>query len=845
MEKMRLTDLETKEFFIQAFKNKLLVPILGSGFSGGMRARKNNTVPTGYNLKEHMISEIEKVKPELTKSTIAKQSFSWIAERFFKYVFSSQVNIVCDYFFNFYTGIKFIHNNKFRFLNSINWPYVYTLNIDTTIENSNDQWEVFYPNCDFFDKSVFDKKKLYKIHGDINQFLKTKNKDDLIFSESQYLLSLDTNYTFHNLLASDCAGKNLLYIGCSLDDELDIHYSVLSDLNKNKAPLLTRRIYVTSEDIEKDYVKQENLQSFNISHYIQLENVEDYELFYEFITNCYELSLLETDNEINRYEITNIPILNKDREKNLTFLISSFNTNQILQKPYYYITRDTAKQLRLSLEHINVFIGRRFSGKTMLAFNIIDYYKDRKIYYVKSDDSISDKLIISLLNEKNSVIIFDSNSISEEQIYFLSREYSKVKNRTSYVCIFFNSYDEISNIISYRTDIYEQAEPLIKGYLSDDELNNLNEKINEIVILAFDPKLTILDNTLRIASKSDSKYLCEYEISSLNELILLVWLAVHKKIYFEELVNLNLLNSYRDTVNKYSPIIQIETNVVGEKYEHSALKIVCNAPLALLHIISIYAYPLESELGKAIRITRLQKICEAIYQILLRENSQTMKSKIKAFLMFDVLNDIFSRQYAEHNISILSKDEINFSGLYYGAASVIQAIYDDENIKNLQKDEPNYWLQKAKSLYMLNSYKDGAIKKLEEALLWAQKAEADSETKINNGENKFFRTLSNSVIQVAMIYGKLSYKYYYKDTGINSHAVHYYYKGLLDSNNSQAAQSLINRSKGTKDLDGIIKHIRNGDCPLLDSVILEAEYLCNLPKYSKGINIRLNKSRNI
>ncbi|MHB8126161.1 MAG: hypothetical protein ACYDEJ_11060 [Desulfitobacteriaceae bacterium] len=45
-----------------------------------MRARKNNTVPTGYNLKEHMISEIEKVKPELAKSTIDKQSFSWIAE---------------------------------------------------------------------------------------------------------------------------------------------------------------------------------------------------------------------------------------------------------------------------------------------------------------------------------------------------------------------------------------------------------------------------------------------------------------------------------------------------------------------------------------------------------------------------------------------------------------------------------------------------------------------------------------------------------------------------------------------------------------------------------------------
>ena len=302
MEKMLISSEETRDFFIQAFKTNKLVPILGAGFSCGMPARKRNYIPTGKQLKEYMIKVICNERKDFNETMLKGKNFSWISERFFK----CDIDEIADYFFDNFTGIKFIGVNKRKFLNEISWPYVYTLNVDTAIESSDNDWEVFYPNCDFINKSVYDKKKLYKVHGDINHFCKTKNIDDLIFSETQYIKSLEANSIFHDMLAADCNGKNLLYIGCSLEDEIDIKYSVISDSNRNKNPVSARRIYVTAEDIESDPIKIEDLESFQITHYIKLDKNEDYEMFYEFVTNCYNESLKEAKNPNDYYEVKKI-----------------------------------------------------------------------------------------------------------------------------------------------------------------------------------------------------------------------------------------------------------------------------------------------------------------------------------------------------------------------------------------------------------------------------------------------------------------------------------------------------------------------------------------------------------
>lgn len=828
MEKMLISSEETRDFFIQAFKTNKLVPILGAGFSCGMPARKRNYIPTGKQLKEYMIKVICNERKDFNETMLKEKNFSWISERFFK----CDIDEIADYFFDNFTGIKFIGVNKRKFLNEVSWPYVYTLNVDTAIESSDNDWEVFYPNCDFINKSVYDKKKLYKVHGDINHFCKTKNIDDLIFSETQYIKSLEANSIFHDMLAADCNGKNLLYIGCSLEDEIDIKYSVISDSNRNKNPVSARRIYVTAEDIESDPIKIEDLESFQITHYIELDKNEDYEMFYEFVTNCYNESLKEAKNPNDYYEVKKIEILDGNRELNLQYLINSMQESQLL-KPHYFFEKSGFDLGKLNTQKINVFVGRRFSGKTLFAYNILDHFEDRKKYFISSKETIADENLISLLNEHNILIVFDANSITEEQLTLICKTYREQKSKTNIVCILMNSFDDIVNVISYYSDELEIKDLSFKGYLTEEENKQISSKLNDMGILAFNKKQTILDNTLRIANKLNRNYLDKYTVEDKNELVLLIWIAVNKKAYLEEIISLGLYRSYGKTVEKFSPILEIERNHIGENYEHSSIKIICNAPIALLQILNSYAYPINTEIGSVIKKQHFDGVCSAIYHILMSYEKRDA-DKVKKFLMFDILNDIFSRQYSKENIEKLLRENHDEKKLY-GAAALIQAIYENDEIQKLKSGEPNYWLQRAKSLYILNSGKKGRTERLEEGIEWAKVAEGDSETLISNGKSKYYRTLSNAIVQIAMLYGKLAYKLYYKDKVINTQAINYYYKGLSDGNNLQAAKSLIASSRGTNDFNNLLNHVKKDVTCISPDAVDEAEFLCNIPEYSNGI----------
>lgn len=52
MEKLDIALKETKDFFVRAFRERDLIPILGSGFSCGMQARGTAKVPSGSKLKK-------------------------------------------------------------------------------------------------------------------------------------------------------------------------------------------------------------------------------------------------------------------------------------------------------------------------------------------------------------------------------------------------------------------------------------------------------------------------------------------------------------------------------------------------------------------------------------------------------------------------------------------------------------------------------------------------------------------------------------------------------------------------------------------------------------------------
>lgn len=821
MEELRIDDV-TKNFFVTAFKDGNIVPILGAGFTVGMSARGSNTVPGGEQLKKYMVKQIVKIQPGISEEELMEEAFSSVADLFESTCRDIKRMGISSYFYEHFTGVKIKENSKLKFLNSIDWEYMYTLNIDTGIENSNrERWEVFYPNKDFDEQITFGgKKKLYKIHGDVNQFIKSLDYDEMILTESQYIKSLDKNKKFHDMLASDCENKNVLYIGCSLDDEIDIRYSVLSDKNRNFSEKETYRIYVTAERLSE--LKKRKLEGFNISHYIQLQSTSDYELFYEFLSNCYQESLLGRKSVIDELEYQRPEMMNANIKENIRYLADIKKDKEKL--PYYYFEREILNTLDFSSEKINVIAGRRFSGKTMLAYNVLEHFQNYRRYFVIGQESIDMQTIHKLMELKNALIVFDSDSIDDRNFMEIFNSFS-AKNK-NIVCVFINSYDDVFNVVSYHgEEINQPISHVLNGKMSHLDTEMINRKLDNIGISQFNEKDIILDNTLRIANVYKENIVSSYIITEREELVVIIWLLAQNRMYFEEIVTLGLCNQYKKIVRKFMPFLQEEKCKRSESRKHSASKIVCNGKLGLLQILNSYAYPPENMMGKAIIKQRHRDICDSIYHIIY-SFSKTEQDVVKKFTMFDTLNDIFSRKYSWESIDFVESSG-NSGKKSNGAARLIQMIYSDDNIKQLKASDPNYWLQRAKSIY-ITYRKKRDLPILHEGIDWAIKAEQDSKIKVQQGEKQYDRTMSNAIIQTAMLLGRVAKLNNYNVIEDNNRAIEYYYRDLSDSNNVMAAKSLISHSKGTEDFNNLIKHLVENWEQVDQEWIEESNYLIKI-----------------
>lgn len=79
MEELKIGLNATKDFFIHAFKEETLVPILGSGFTRGVKTRRGGSVPSGTDLKDAMIDKIS-LKKKINRNELESESFSSISE---------------------------------------------------------------------------------------------------------------------------------------------------------------------------------------------------------------------------------------------------------------------------------------------------------------------------------------------------------------------------------------------------------------------------------------------------------------------------------------------------------------------------------------------------------------------------------------------------------------------------------------------------------------------------------------------------------------------------------------------------------------------------------------------
>lgn len=88
-----------------------------------------------------------------------------------------------------------------------------------------------------------------------------------------------------------------------------------------------------------------------------------------------------------------------------------------------------------------------------------------------------------------------------------------------------------------------------------------------------------------------------------------------------------------------------------------------------------------------------------------------------------------------------------------------------------------------------------------------KKSEKDSRTRIDNGETKYYRTESNAIMQIAMLYGRLAKLQGYNNKTVNKSALEYYCKVFSDANNIGATRTLLHHSRGTDDFTKFVNRL--------------------------------------
>lgn len=163
---------EVKEKFLNYFKNRNIIPIIGAGFTQGSSSDRG-IVPDAEGCKNHMLKLIRKSDADLADE-LRNDNLSEVSS-YFK---NLDITVRRKFFREYFTKVKLSQSKK-KFL-SIDWWYVYTLNIDDAIERNSMFSNVININRKFTITKEY--KYVKKLHGDVDDFNKYDDSE-IIFTD--------------------------------------------------------------------------------------------------------------------------------------------------------------------------------------------------------------------------------------------------------------------------------------------------------------------------------------------------------------------------------------------------------------------------------------------------------------------------------------------------------------------------------------------------------------------------------------------------------------------------------------------------------------------------------------
>ena len=664
----------------QLLLEERLIPIFGAGFSKSSPSL-SGFVPDGQECTKLMKALIQKYIPDIDESLLATYNFNDTAKRFKKSVphFIPEF-IYLEFFKNNFTEVK-LSPTKINFL-QLPWSFAFTINIDDGIENTN-LFNPILPYQNARKNYSNHKHSLFKLHGDAKYELKYKQENNIIFDSDQYTQSLNdpNNQTMRECFSNAYKEFNLLFIGCSLTNEPDIKF-IYNSIAKER--LNTMGIVLRTQKLTR--FEEDDLEEYGITDIIL---VKDYDLFYTDFFNM--VSTSTTEQKAHSYPFIN-PILKNIEDNDLRYFCGyrCFNEHEnTFYKPNLIIDRDSLFELENSLKSFNiVFIeGRRFSGKTYLLCTLCAREKRRKIFFFPSTTQENTDMIYDIIyHQQNSMLIFDSNSLSSECYYMLQDIMDVLQKNNNKVVIALNQSD------NFLPELIKSDYIKINNVFSDHELSLLTTQTNLHALTERRTRNSNLDY-LNILKKEQSipislnlKLPKEY---TKNEQIILLLLGTKDKIYSRELNSLGIKHSeIQSFLNRVSILCEWMHTVKGESGTYSTHKLVHNSKNIILD---------------EIRKIDSDDIIQAILSIVktFRNGDNNQKRIYREVMQFDTLNQLFGRKK--------------------GAGKLIFNVY--QKLESQLSDDLHFWLQRSKSIYRLMPNK---YWKLKTSYSYAKKVYLDS-----------------------------------------------------------------------------------------------------------------------
>ena len=689
---------EIRNELISNMQREMLIPIIGSGFTRNCSSLRGK-VPSGDDYRRYMIDRIIEAHPSLVseKDHLNKESFSNISSMYHRVV---PKEVQERYLQDNFTSVS-IEDRKKDFL-SLPWAYIYTLNIDDGIEKNSDYRCVIYANRSVNER-IFDSEKcVIKLHGDVFDMLSYADSHSEVFTQEQYVASLRKDNTLLSKLKHDSIFQNLLFIGCSLDDEIDLLYSLVP--TETQGNQTARYICVAQKPSFLDELKYEK---YGITHCIIFDSYDSiYDELYSVGIEAQKISI----DDLTHYRKFGIQRLSSDYEKNKSFLLfgkSLIGKDHIITLPYYFIEREESTTIinNFTAYNLQLLIGSRCSGKSYILADIASKIRDRDVFFFETKDRLSDQAFDQLLCRKNCVILADNGALSNDQFEMLLDNLSFLEQNKINVVIAVNKNNrDLGSILKLyelqgRINLEKVPQISVSNIFSLPELAQLNPLLTAIDAGIFSRHKTIVDNIIDISNKlaEQSKYnKVTPKYRSIQELAALIVLGIEGKVYSSLATKLDLHQELLTQRKATEPLIDCEATWSFEKSsgDNSPVKYVLNAEYWLCGQLESFARTEENY----VRIVDAYKYI--ISQIISHEGRPELLygnrvTSYKNYIFFDNINRLFSSNRASGK-----------KGL-----TLIRIIY--ESLNDLLSVDPNYMHQRAKCYIKSSYYETGTKEKMD------------------------------------------------------------------------------------------------------------------------------------